>query len=276
MLEQGITVFSEEFDLLPRLSLSKGTQFINRLESQSNFYYNGYVPLKPWSNLSKEDSEKIIAALPPQNYLNSIGIGKLPDEIYHLAGKLNIDANNLKDYVKQNINNPYYKRFEELILNYLEPLYIKRDGLETPIIYCGKKGLPTSTFDYDLNEFPGLHYDSWDKKDWNDRSETRNRICINLGIEERYFLFVNLELKTVTEKLKALEEFDYNSKKGPNTAFLKNHPNYPVIRVRLEPGEYYIAPTEVMIHDATTEDKTYGDVTATFLGYFKTCGFNNP
>ena len=42
--------------------------------------------------------------------------------------------------------------------------------------------------------------------------------------------------------------------------------SYPVVRVRLDPGEGYMAPTENLIHDATTSSPDALDV------QFRVCG----
>ena len=51
--------------------------------------------------------------------------------------------------------------------------------------------------------------------------------------------------------------------------FMRARPEYPVIRLRINPGEAYILPTDNLIHDASTEGKTFPDITLTFLGYFE-------
>jgi hypothetical protein len=45
-------------------------------------------------------------------------------------------------------------------------------------------------------------------------------------------------------------------------------PSYPVLRLEIRPGEAYIAPTEIVIHDATTMGKEFTDATFTVLGNF--------
>lgn len=42
---------------------------------------------------------------------------------------------------------------------------------------------------------------------------------------------------------------------------MKLYPDYPVIKLRIAPGEAYIAPTGQIIHDGTSMGKQYPDVT---------------
>jgi hypothetical protein len=50
--------------------------------------------------------------------------------------------------------------------------------------------------------------------------------------------------------------------------FMKACPDYPVVQLRIEPGEAYIFPTDNLIHDASTNGKQFPDITLTFLGCF--------
>jgi hypothetical protein len=56
-------------------------------------------------------------------------------------------------------------------------------------------------------------------------------------------------------------------------AFLAQNPDYPVTRVRVDPGEAYIAPTENIIHDGSSLGQRFSDVHVTIRGYF---GFSLP
>jgi hypothetical protein len=50
--------------------------------------------------------------------------------------------------------------------------------------------------------------------------------------------------------------------------FMRSWPGYPVIRLRIDPGEAYILPTDNLVHDASTEGNVYPDITLTYLGRF--------
>ena len=46
------------------------------------------------------------------------------------------------------------------------------------------------------------------------------------------------------------------------------HENEPIFRLRVAPGEAYIAPTDFIPHDSTTIDKGDVDISLTLLGHF--------
>lgn len=50
--------------------------------------------------------------------------------------------------------------------------------------------------------------------------------------------------------------------------FMRACPDYPVVRLQIEPGEAYILPTDNLMHDASTADNSFPDITVTYLGYF--------
>lgn len=55
-------------------------------------------------------------------------------------------------------------------------------------------GHATVTCDPRTGHFIGLHIDSWDRGKLSERINSRNRLCVNLGLSERYLIFLNLPL----------------------------------------------------------------------------------
>jgi hypothetical protein len=95
-------------------------------------------------------------------------------------------------------------------------------------------------------------------------------LCINLGSGPRDFLFINLDLDTVLNAVQSHGEGRQVSEATPTLSdlFCQLHPDYPVVRLRIFPGEAYIAPTYWLIHDATTVGKQELDVCLHWLGRF--------
>ena len=57
--------------------------------------------------------------------------------------------------------------------------------------------------------------------------------------------------------------------------FMSRFPGYPIMKVRVAPGEAYIAPTDNMIHDASTVGSKTPSVTLTLRGWFTVPGGAN-
>ena len=119
------------------------------------------------------------------------------------------------------------------------------------------RGKDTVTTDPHTRQFIGLHVDSWDRLPIADRRNASNRICVNVGHSPRYFLFVNRSLAAIESAL----GFDQLNVTGANPteiarSFLCRFPNYPVLRIQVDPDEAYIAPTENIIHDGSSSEST--------------------
>jgi len=135
-----------------------------------------------------------------------------------------------------------------------------------------RAGLLTSTFDHPNGCFLGLHIDSFYMAPLEDRTSSPNRLCINLTSEPRRLLFLNLSLVQCRDLLVA-SGYEDTLLTEPRTVglprlFMKQVPDYPVIEIRIDPDEAYVAPTENMIHDSSTFRRRERDVFYTFLGEF--------
>jgi hypothetical protein len=96
----------------------------------------------------------------------------------------------------------------------------------------------------------GLHVDSWDHKPWWDRSSGSNRISINIGVFPRQLVFCTVPVVDISAAEDA-QRREFPTGLMPD--FFRRRPETRVYRMRLEPGEGYIAPTENIIHDGSTQ-----------------------
>jgi radical SAM protein with 4Fe4S-binding SPASM domain len=132
-------------------------------------------------------------------------------------------------------------------------------------------GLPTVTMDFRVNRLIGLHIDDWDGARLSDRKEATVRICINTSREPRHFLYVPATVGGMVKLVSDLVDprvFDGDAT-GLARFFARQFPNFPVMRVRVDPGFAYVAPTENMMHDASTVSMTSQSETITFRGHFR-------
>jgi hypothetical protein len=160
-------------------------------------------------------------------------------------------------------------------------------ALEEPLICIGYgtglPGLRTTTIDQQAGTYTGLHVDNWDRSRLGARERALNRVCVNIGREPRYFLYLPASLTDIAAlTADALESGavavpDYT---GLARVFMTRYPWFPVVRCRLEPNEAYIAPTENLVHDGSSAGQTSPDEHYTILGHIrlgKDCllGFTN-
>jgi hypothetical protein len=138
-----------------------------------------------------------------------------------------------------------------------------------PMGYAISEPASTITVDRSDGARMGLHLDSWSRLPVMNRGAAPNRICLNIGPEPREFLFVNLPLPQIAARLRAAGvPVDESDPTGMGRAFLAAFPRYPVLSLRVDPGEAYVAATENVIHDGRMDRPGVTDVTFTVLGRF--------
>jgi hypothetical protein len=132
-------------------------------------------------------------------------------------------------------------------------------GLTTRCVFSARLGLDqpgliTMTKAVDQDARIGLHFDRWDKRAVSELESASNRVSINLGPTDRYFIFLNHTALGMFNILRALSCDVANDVHTIGRAFMLNCPEYPIVRIRLKPGEAYVAPTENILHDGTSAD----------------------
>lgn len=110
----------------------------------------------------------------------------------------------------------------------------------------------STTFVACENKFYGLHVDDGGRVPIASLDSAANRISVNIGEHDRYLNFLNLDVVTMMERVGrtfVTDAYVAGLSDGIGRAFLECHPDYPVVRVRVRPGEAYIAPTQNILHD---------------------------
>ncbi|MDQ3363831.1 MAG: hypothetical protein M3680_00160 [Myxococcota bacterium] len=117
------------------------------------------------------------------------------------------------------------------------------------------------------NRLSGLHIDNWDQLPLGERGRARRQLCINLGIEDRFFVFARAEVATIVGVLG--ESFERRQAYiGVGRVFFARFPDAAIVRVRVRPGEMYIAPTDNLLHDGSTVGSHSPDITLNLRGFF--------
>lgn len=129
-------------------------------------------------------------------------------------------------------------------------------------------GLPTATNSQRSGLQVGLHVDIWEQLGWRHSWKGGNRISINLSQSVRYFVFVPIQACRIATVLiqnnSALSDRNFDLA----TEYLRLHPRAILYRMRVNPGEAYIAPAENIIHDGIPV-RSHIDDTLVVLGRFE-------
>ena len=255
-----------------RLALSSGTQPVGSL-APSDYRDTAFVPRGPWREPDSRERRLLLAAEPPVSIGWHISLVRIPDEVMahfaalrdRLHGSSSVDE--LRAWLDRHPFTTGCDALEEFFRTYLRPEYQLMEGGG---IVCRETGLPTTTTN-DTGKYIGLHLDSWYRAKLHERANAPNRISINLGLNARFFLYINLPIASLAAL--AVEQYPSDSRirenhDGLHRIFMSHFGSYPVVRMRVDPGEGYIAPTENLVHDATTPGKKAPDVQYRVRGRF--------
>ena len=278
-LKSGIKIsLDENLSIVDRFRLSDGV-----IEIEPDLYpqysHPAFIPKLPWRQPTELELERLTTAAERENHSETIAIVKIPESaIESIQNLINWGRQEYGEAVasEQIIGHPNYAAALAKIQQYILERYAIERTLDCRGLIRCNVDLPTTTINgvefLPAKLFAGLHLDSWDYLPFRRRHLARNRICINLGREVRYFLLIDLTLKQIFDALNLVDPDDiyrdYRGVRLPNK-FMRTLPDYPVVRSAIYPGEAYIAPTENFIHDATSLSKTVTDWSMTFLGRFK-------
>ncbi|KOU27938.1 hypothetical protein [Streptomyces sp. WM6368] len=140
-------------------------------------------------------------------------------------------------------------------------------------VYLGqalaKPDMTTTTDNYEDGRLIGLHLDNWDKLPYADKHTGRRRICLNLGPGTRFIVLGTLDAQSVCRTIHP----DGHAHRYPHTQdyrdYVASGRPLRVIRIRLAPGEGYVAPTEYLLHDGSTEAQDQPSAAAFWLGHWR-------
>jgi len=243
-----------------RIELSSGTHLANAsatIEPPDSVVYEkgARVPREPWRRPSAEEARSLITAERPHDLANSVAIVRLPRD-------LSADA-------CQVIRNVTLETVEAELLTPLRRICELGEPLHCIGVSKSRPNLKTVTINHDIRRFNGLHVDNWDGLDLHSRHLATNRICINIGKGDRYFLFLPVSLMEMADLLAKEIGPDWEPPRRYSLIgrqFMERLPDMPVVRCRLTPGEAYIAPTENLVHDGSSLGQSEIDEQFTIRG----------
>ncbi|RKS68160.1 hypothetical protein BZB76_6408 [Actinomadura pelletieri DSM 43383] len=115
-------------------------------------------------------------------------------------------------------------------------------------------------FNEGLNGYMGLHIDSHQRLPFAQCAGAMTLCSVNVGFTDRYLNFVNLPVRNLLAMLAERGEPVPESSIALKDTFFRLFPEYPVLRVRLAPGQAYLCNTQNTIHDGATNDQGLPDV----------------
>lgn len=270
-------------EMATRIRLSSGTLRAADDEALAQRYGNNtFVPRKPWREATVEELALLYfdraTGGPPWRASSDIAIIRVPEQIVANFVEM-LEQHGIREVAKKETYTTIamHPRWTENLAALGRHLEGMTDGDLKQIFFrlADADQLTITKNDFGVEGHRqlhvGLHIDHWDRLPLRHRDRARNRICINLGREPRYSLFFNLPMMDMFRAAGLRDPEDiYADFRGLylGRRFMEACPDYPVVGLRLDPGEAYILPTDNLIHDASTETNRFTDITLTYLGLF--------
>lgn len=258
-----------------RFQLSSGTRAAAGVAS-SRYEPGAMIPSTPWRAPTERERAMLVTARAPKRYGVGVGILDIPAPLLRPFAAIR-DAAAKKRSREEVLKLTARGRFDAAIGAIADHVRLHHragddeDALPGVAggIWINPPGRTTVTEPPDGEKLIGLHLDNWSDYPIHERADAPNRICINMGIEARFFMFINLPIGEMHKLIERTRPRALGAqKRGTIVArtFMRLIPTYPVIRVRIGPGEAYVAPTENLVHDASSLGMAGPDVNLTLRG----------
>jgi hypothetical protein len=271
-LLEDIKVVGYETNLADRLHVNTGVEASNLSGSVFPYTEGGILPNENWSTPTAGDLVVLTVLASPPHASRTIQLVKMPAELLQISTRLGLHRIISQDDVQRLAiqRSEEFSFFMAEARAFGESFLSRKDAFFSQSVRCeSHKGLRSSTLDQKTGKYIGLHIDNWDSLPMHMRDKARSRLILNLGDEPRFVVFINLTVAKMMEMMSAAEG---TLQRGPLTEYTGNFfsrfPLYPVTRLRVEPGEGYIAPVDNLYHDGATTGKKAADVTHSMLGHF--------
>jgi hypothetical protein len=255
-----------------RVRISGGTTSPLFHLDRSEYAEDAVVPLPEWRPLVSAELASLIGNEQTPGRGRWISVVTMPTDYLEPFTRLRSDSRLLRNIheLKATLGNPTYNAARSHLLEYLVQFYEDFPDIQAAGgIHVNPPNLPTTTTDPKTGRFVGLHLDNWYHAHLTHRDQSPNRVCINLGDAPRFFLFLNLPIDQIQQAvMQKLGDEAPSTATGTARAFMRLFPKYPALRLKINPGEAYIAPTENIPHDGSSADGSCLDVSLSIRGSF--------
>lgn len=241
-------------DIKHQVQLSRGTCLANAPDVEAidlgvpPYVREARVPCPDWRLATDDEASKLWSASPAQAHCTVALMRLLGPELTRLFEKRDDIFGSADD--SETLKHPLVR----LLLDVL-----RRKGVVAEQVFSARIGrdhprLVTMTRAVDQDARIGLHFDRWDSLAVDQLNRSSNRVSINLGPSDRYFIFLNRTASGMAELLDSTNMPCRRDVHAIGPAFMSAFPDYPIVRLRLRPGEAYIAPTENVLHDGSSAE----------------------
>ncbi len=275
-ISAGIKIIvDEDINIKDRITLSNGTNPANELttNNQKKYVEKAFKPKKPWRMATLKELDILTTFNDIDDFSNTISLQSIPNNIVELAQKIGLPDAQSSTELENIFSNQKdsLKQLYSFVNDYVSRLLYPEHTMTYHGFCINEPHIETVSRENTSSKYMGLHIDTSVKTfDTNKANLCPNRIAINFSKEKRYLLFVNKTVDQLAEMILSKEliiEINQLDALDLVHHFFRLYPNYPVVRVAQHPFEAYIAPTDNIIHDGSTDGNTKHDITLIIRGY---------
>lgn len=253
------------FNQKNRISINSGTKKVDKING-IECLNEAFIPKDDWRRLSSHEWNSLRAKKTIRTPVVCLNKLDLITHYQFYLSRIHLAQN--KGEADIIYSSKTFKRAAIRLTQKLEKKFKCFGKSEMHHIYLGEPKLTTTTFNPRLNYYIGLHLDSFESEKSNTRIDAKNRICLNLSQESRFLFIVPISFNKL-KSLVGVHNYDYEINSCELISnFFNKYPDYPVLRMKIEPFEYYTAPTEELIHDGSTVNNEKPDINLAIRGFF--------
>lgn len=251
-----------------RVMLSAGSMPASLLSPPNNSYIDGARVPKPEWRAPTKDEGVVLWATEQSPIHEMVGIVRVFDA--DVLGNLQATINSLW-LMPTSDSRVWTHPLTSTLMSRFKTMCIVEGSLDFHGVTFDPPGLHTVSIDPRVDKLVGLHVDYWERKNISERHTCRTRMCVNIGREDRHFLYINLSVVQMREMLKSKGQVLTTPEEAGliGQSFLAAFPEYPVVKLLISPGEAYIAPTENILHDASSISAKTHTLHTAFRGQFR-------
>lgn len=243
-----------------QLSVSSGTH--RCLDQHGEFYY----PNEDWHNVDAgSELHKLLTSPVPDQLdpktvhqnafvfqLDSVLCGQFVEFI--ARHKRPLEGFSAKNLVTSE-EAPEFDAQVKPLLSEIER-FVKPLSVDNTVLMNHHANRRSTTIESRTGHIVGLHIDNFDAVPVEERDNVGTRVCVNLGPGIRYLWIVNVSYREIVKCVSGFRDIpeSYYSERPTTIAkwFMERNPDYGVVRVRMDPGTCYLAPTQQYVHDGST------------------------
>jgi hypothetical protein len=266
-------------DGLPRLLVTRGTVELSGqsvpTEGDGAVRYRtpAVAPVEDWRPPTPAELGQLLAApdaVQPLAPELTISVLAMPEAVLAPFARLDLRHADSVAACKALLDSPAYADAVGEAVFELWPYFESPDGVRLLGTCVQAPNLRTTTTHRDTGgaySFSGLHIDDWSARPIAQRGDCDRQMSINLGRSDRFLMFIAVPAAEIARRIDGHGLGTYTE---VGAEFLRRHPDCELVKVRVRPGEAYIAPTENLIHDGTTRGSATPDITLNLRGRLRT------